>query len=213
VELRDDENFKYDPNAPLPEDKLMETTPLQQHTVEIPMYEGDFTQSQPLEEEGELEEDEEGEDPREDVQKFSEAHQLPTPETTPGPSNEPLYTEQPERPVCQPQHRPSRDIREDIDKSNIVKGSRSRKPRREAYMVQLNKPRDSPSGYSTAFIASILENKNDNLPREQIHRNQLPHPPRTWRKHPDLRKLQLRNITTYVKRILSRPLIDQKTHK
>ena len=146
VESRDvdfDENSKYDPNAPLPEDKLMETTPLQQHTVEIPMYEGDFTQSQPLEEEGELEEDEEGEDPREDVQKFSEAHQLPTPETTPGPSNEPLYTEQPERPVHQLQHHPSREIRGDIDKSNIVKGSRTRKPRREAYMVQLNKPPDS----------------------------------------------------------------------
>ena len=76
-----------------------------------------------------------------------------------GPSNEPQYTERPDREATPiHQHHPSREIRGDIDKSNVMKGSRGKKPRREAYLVQLNKSLNL-SGYSTAFTALILENK------------------------------------------------------
>jgi len=54
LESRDvefDEDSKYNPTAPLLEDKLMETTPDQQVTVQIPTYKGDLSQFQPLEDE------------------------------------------------------------------------------------------------------------------------------------------------------------------
>jgi hypothetical protein len=57
--------------------------------------------------------------------------------------------------TCEPEHHPSREIRGD----NIVKGSRTRKPRREAYLVELGKPPTSLSGDLSAFTASLMNAK------------------------------------------------------
>ncbi|OXV09936.1 hypothetical protein Egran_02301 [Elaphomyces granulatus] len=186
LESRDvdfDENSKYNPTTPSLEEKLVETTPVQQVTVQIPAYKGDLTQFQPLEDE---EEDEESEDPNQNtgnVEKTYEAPQLPTPEATPGPeqSEESLNQEQ------QEDRYPLKEICGDIDESNIVKGPRTRKPRREAYLVELTKPPASLSGYLSAFTTSLMKGKTNDISEKQIHREQLPPTPRSWKelmKHP-----------------------------
>jgi hypothetical protein len=146
-----DENSRYNPTTPSLEEKLMETTPVQQVTVQIPAYKGDLPEFHPFEDE---EEDEESEDPSQDtgnVETTYEApQQLPTPNATPGP-NPSMESPNPEQ---QEDRHPFKEIYGDIDESNIVEGPRTRKSRREAYLVGLSKPPTSLSGYLAAFTAS-----------------------------------------------------------
>ncbi|KAN0076004.1 hypothetical protein V8E54_007274 [Elaphomyces granulatus] len=146
-------------------------------TVQIPAYKGDLTQFQPLE----YEEDEESEDPNQNtgnVETTYEAPQLPTPEATPGPepSEESLNQER------QEDRYPLKEICGDIDESNIVKGPRTRKPRREAYLVELTKPPTSLSGYLLVFTASLMKGKANDILEKQIHREN------SFRLHLDLGK-------------------------
>jgi transposase InsO family protein len=186
-----DENRRYDPNAPLIEDELVETTPLQRVTVQIPAYKGNLTQFKSLEDEDEDEEDEDSDDQGEEsvdtsqVQRIHEAQQLLTPETTPGPSEESHYPEVREDKgtpaVHDHEQHPLKEICGDIDESNIIEGPRSRRPRKEAYLAQLSKPPTNLSGYLAAFTASILDTKKESVPQARIHRDQLPPPPKSWR--------------------------------
>jgi hypothetical protein len=79
---------------------------------------------------------------------------LLTPETTPAPQG-PSPQQDPS-----PQG-PSQRIISDVDETNIIEGTRSRKPskkRQEAYYADLNRPQELPAYYS-AFALGVKEGK------------------------------------------------------
>jgi hypothetical protein len=113
--------------------------------------------------------------PSEDIQKDSSPDQpqdgLLTPETTPAPQDPSLQG--PLRGPALPRQRITRDV----DESNIVEGTRARKPskkRQEAYYADLGHPEELPANHS-AFASGVKEGK----PR--IHQVDLPPPPRPWK--------------------------------
>jgi hypothetical protein len=174
VEARDidfDENKLYDPKEPFVESELNTTAPIPQVTVEIPTYKGDLTRFQPIDESSDEEKefgDRKYESDREDTEhskgKASEttAEMLPTSEATLTPESSSQNTRgneitepsnfQSQENIPEEDGRPLKEIRGDVDESNIIEGQRTRRPRREAYLTQLCKP---PSELS-AYFDSIL---------------------------------------------------------
>src|SRR5439155_26896657 len=71
---------------------------------------------------------------------------------------------------------PSREIRGDVDESNIVDGPRTRKPSQlwQAYMASLEMPPEQLSAFHEAYAVGALHQD----PR--LHRDQLPRVPRNW---------------------------------
>jgi hypothetical protein len=58
---------------------------------------------------------------------------------------------------------------------------------RPAYLVELSKPPTSLSGYVAIFTTPLINAKENGIQAKQIHREQLPPPPRSWKelmKHP-----------------------------
>jgi hypothetical protein len=103
------------------------------------------------------------------IQQERVQHALPTPEDTPAPT-----TPTPEQISAPSQARPRQEIVGDLTESNIVEGTRTRKPskRHQAYLTDLARP-DELTAYHTAFALSTKAG------HPQIHQDRLPPPPRT----------------------------------
>jgi len=65
---------------------------------------------------------------------------------------------------------------EGIDESNIIKSSRTRKPRRDAYLADLSQI-DQASGFHSAFQTGTQYHRDN----QRLHRTDLPPLPRTWK--------------------------------
>jgi hypothetical protein len=105
--------------------------------------------------------------PREESEQPTENTQTAKPTTLPTPENTP-----------EPVHRASREIVGNVGPSNVVQGSRTKRPtekaRQQAYFTDLDRPEELP-GYHAAFAAGIQYG------RGRLHRDQMPPPPRTWK--------------------------------
>jgi hypothetical protein len=70
--------------------------------------------------------------------------------------------------------RKTRDTTQGVDESNILEGSRTRKPRRQAYLTALERPEEL-TAFHTSFLAGTTGM------RKRVHRTELPDAPRTWK--------------------------------
>jgi hypothetical protein len=113
-------------------------------------------------------------------------HGLPTPETTPAPTD-PIpqglsqsgqaLEDMPTASIAPDRHQPQQEIFGDPeDPRNIVEGSRTRRPkqRNEAYAADLAHPEQLPA-YHSAFALGVKDGK------PKIHEKDLPPPPRSWK--------------------------------
>ena len=79
-----------------------------------------------------------------------------------------------------PLQKAPRDINLDLDESNIIEGrtrTSAANARREAYIADLQNPETYP-GFQAAFTAGIEYKKQES----QLHRDNLPPPPKSWKK-------------------------------
>jgi hypothetical protein len=67
--------------------------------------------------------------------------------------------------------RKTKDTTQGVDKSNILKGIRTRKPRRQAYITALERPEELRA-FHTSFLVGTTEM------RKRVHRTELPDAPR-----------------------------------
>jgi hypothetical protein len=77
-----------------------------------------------------------------------------------------------------PHTRKARDTTQGVDESNILEGSRTRKPRRQAYITALERPEEL-TAFHTSFLAGTTEMRTEM--RKRVHRTELPDAPRVWK--------------------------------
>jgi hypothetical protein len=201
IEVRDvvfDETKLYDSNHPFLEDRLKKSSPRNDVLVEIPRI--PQIEFQGVADESDSDDSEVGTNGREgtgaseerevqDVASESISEPIegglltPDPTPTPDPDPQPQVSRDSEPgPRC-----PTKEIRGDVDESNIIEGTRVRKPsarRREAHLISVEKAATDLTGFLVAFPAGLEPTKE---PLKRFHRNDLPPEPKNWRqmvKHP-----------------------------
>jgi hypothetical protein len=94
------------------------------------------------------------EDPHESFRIHNPRIGLPTP----APAAE---TPSPEPGTCRTKRCPPKEIRGDVDESNIIQGPRTRKPsaRKEAYLTDVTRAPTELTGFHTAFSAALTQPK------------------------------------------------------